>query len=83
MWPNQDETEDLVIFTKEILNQKFLCSQSCCGKTLEMSLRWKHKSLGAYYVSDIKPHFIYLSLCICVNVWYTTNLGYGWLIDFS
>ena len=81
MWPNQDETEDLVIFTKEILNQKLLCSQSCRGETLEMSFRWKHKSLGAYYASEVKPHFIYLSLCIFVNV-LLYHQSWLWLINW-
>ena len=39
MWPNPQETADLVTFTKEILNGKvFLCSDHCnCKQNLHVA----------------------------------------------
>ena len=51
MWPNPQETVDLVTFTKEILNGKphFLCSEKivkCQGQGIASKIRKKQSSFG-------------------------------------
>ena len=60
MWPNLQETEDLVTFTEEILNGKlhFLCSVRCCIaalKTFGNFTDWKYEinlSVEAQVISN-------------------------------
>ena len=83
MWPNLNETEDLVIFTNEILDQKFHFYAVKVVAENENELKMKTQesmNVGAYYVSEVKPHFIYFSLCIFGNV--LVYQSWLWLIDW-
>ena len=82
MRPNLNETEDLVIFTNEILDQKFHFYAVKVVAENENELKMKTQesmNVGAYYVSEVKPHFIYFSLCIFGNV--LVYQSWLWLID--